>query len=397
MKILMITHFCDGENESSNNRFNYIYKSLKEAGYDVKLLTSNISHRDKTVRKKSLDSSYIYIQEPLYKKNISLKRFYSHFIFGKNIRKFLNQNDKPDLIYCAIPSLDAGYVAAKFSKKNDIPFVIDIQDLWPEAFEMVFNIPILSKIIFYPMKRKADYIYSVANKIIAVSDTYKNRGLEVNKKDKEGLTVFLGTDLLNLDKQLKKQQITYKKKTNELWVGYLGTLGSSYDIDTSLKAMNHVQKNYPNCKFILLGDGPKRIQFEKLANQLGVNVEFLGRKEYIEAMKILSQCDITLNPIVKNSKASIINKVGDYAALGLPVINSLQNEEYQGLLEEYNAGINIPCENYKAMADSIVFLIKNKKSRIDMGKANRRLAQDLFDRNCTYKKILQLIEEFNKI
>lgn len=60
--------------------------------------------------------------------------------------------------------------------------MIDIQDIWPEAFKMVFNVPIISDLIFYPMKKMADYIYSRADSIVAVSDTYADRASTVNKE-----------------------------------------------------------------------------------------------------------------------------------------------------------------------------------------------------------------------
>lgn len=90
-------------------------------------------------------------------------------------------------------------MCANYCKKNNIKFIIDVQDLWPEAFRMVFNIPIISSILFYPMKKKADYIYSIADKIVAVSETYCNRALKANKKVDKGITAFLGTDLKYFD------------------------------------------------------------------------------------------------------------------------------------------------------------------------------------------------------
>ena len=38
-----------------------------------------------------------------------------------------------DLIYCEVPPNDVALAAAKYAKKKGIPFVSDINDLWPEA------------------------------------------------------------------------------------------------------------------------------------------------------------------------------------------------------------------------------------------------------------------------
>lgn len=62
-------------------------------------------------------------------------------------------------------------------KINNVRFIIDIQDLWPEAFKMVFKLPIVSDIVFAPFNFLANGIYKRADEIIAVSDTYVNRAL----------------------------------------------------------------------------------------------------------------------------------------------------------------------------------------------------------------------------
>lgn len=393
MDIVIIAEFCSNFNENNNGRFKELCDLLTKEN-KIEIITSSFSHIDKKQKKDekyNLSYKITNIYEPGYKKNICLKRLYSHMIWGNNVYKYLLKREKPNIIYCAIPSLTAAEKVAEYSKKNNIKFIVDIQDLWPEAFQMVFNISILKDILFYPMKRKADKIYRSADKIVAVSNTYRDRGLKVNNKDNKGLTVFLGTDLNFLYDSLSEQDITYTKRDNEIWLGYLGTIGSSYDIKTALMSTKKVQEKYNNVKLILLGDGPLLEKYKNIAINEKVNAVFLGRKKYIEAMKIMEQCDIALNPLVRGAAQSIINKVGDYAALGLPVINSLQNKEYKDLLNEYKAGINIECENIEAMSKSIIDLIENNDLRVQMGLNNKKLANDKFDRSKTYEEIINLI------
>ena len=79
--------------------------------------------------------------------------------------------------------------------------------------------------IFYPMKKQADYIYSKADEIIAVSETYCNRALKVNKKTKKGLSVFLGTDLEYFDKCKENNKTEFNDDI--IRIAYIGTLGHS--------------------------------------------------------------------------------------------------------------------------------------------------------------------------
>lgn len=398
MNILIITNFCQTPNEKGNNRFNYIAKILSEAGHNVEFITSTFSHRRKQQRVREeeglekLNYKFTMIYEPGYKKNVTLSRFYSHWIFAKNLKKYLNKLDKkPDVIYCAIPTPDAGKIACKYAKKHGVPFIIDIQDLWPEAFQMVFKIPVIKNIVFYPFKRKANYIYSHADAIVAVSQTYVDRALKVNKKNVESLSVFLGTDLEYFDSLKDKDYIKNNSKTQ---IVYAGTLGHSYDITTTIDAIKILHdKGIKDIELLVIGDGPLKEKFENHAKEKEINAIFTGRLPYEETINKMCKCDIAINAISKGAAQSIINKVGDYAAAGLPVINTQECEEYRNLVENYKIGLNCENNNSEDMAEKIYELYKNKNERERMGANNRKLAEEKFDRKRTYKEILNLIEK----
>jgi glycosyltransferase involved in cell wall biosynthesis len=106
-----------------------------------------------------------------------------------------------------------------------------------------------------------------------------------------------------------------------------------------------------------------------------------------------------VNPIVKKSAGSIINKVGDYAAAGLAVINTQESLEYRNLLEKYNCGINCENGNCEDVAKAIEWMIDHPLERIAMGKQARKMAEDLFDRDKSYQNIQDYVrgiyENFN--
>lgn len=395
--ILIIANYISTKYEKGNSRFTYLADMLieKENQYNIEIITSNFEHITKQHRNVegniSLYNNYklTMINEPGYKKNISVKRIYSHFILGKNLNKYLKNRKKPDVIYCAVPSLDLAYEAAKYAKRNNIKFIVDIQDLWPEAFKMVLNIPVISNLIFKPMESKANYIYKNADEIVAVSETYVNRGLEVNKKGAKGISAFLGTELDYFDKLKEKHRL--KKSEDEIWLTYIGTLGHSYNLCLVIDALKIAKdKGIDNIKFMVIGDGPLRHKFEDYANSLGIKCSFTGRLEYGEMVGYLSNSDIAVNPIVKGA-ASIINKVGDYAAAGLPVLNTQECEEYRNLIKKYNCGINCKNDDAKDLSEKILYLYNNRNIRKEMGRNNRILAEEKFDRKKSYSKILEKI------
>ena len=396
MDIVIISQYLRNiENfEDNNSRFVYLAKMLAENN-NVEIITSDFNHSAKKHFGNAGELQGVKItalHEPGYPKNICLKRFYSHKRLAKNIGAYLGNRAVPDVIYCAIPSLDVALEAAKYAKKKNVTFALDIQDLWPEAFKMVFNIPVISDMIFYPMERKADRIYGEADILVSVSDTYLSRALSVNKKCRASASVFLGTELSCFD--TFRQNYRCEKTEDAFYIGYVGTLSHSYNISAVIDAIAILNdRGEDKYKFIVMGDGGLRQQFEDRAKEKGINAEFTGKLNYPEMVGLLCICDICVNPIKSGSAGSVINKVGDYAASGLPVINTQESYEYRELLEKYDAGINCDNNDIEGIADAIEKLCRDKALRDRMGAGNRAFAEERFDRKITYKKICELITE----
>ena len=393
--IVIIANFCRDFSLNDNGRFMYLCKELSVQNH-VEIITSDFSHSKKTKKpplKHNWPFKITFLHEPGYSKNISLSRFKSHYNWGREVYKYLQGRTKPDVIYCAIPSLTAAYLSSKYCEAKNVRFVIDIQDLWPEAFKMTFNVPVLSSICFFPFKMIADVIYKRADDIFAVSSTYVDRALRVNRKCKNAETVFLGTDLSKFDRGAG-EKLPFSKKNDDIWIGYCGSLSKSYDIKCVIDALEILSEKYQETPvFIVMGDGGKKVEFEEYAKEKGVRVHFLGRLDYPVMCDVLKLCDIVVNPITKGSAASIINKHGDYAASGKPVINTQESMEYRNLIETYHMGYNCMNGNAYDVAEKLNLLITDSALRHLMGKNARVCAEEKFDRSITYQSIINAIEK----
>lgn len=394
--IVLVVNYWNFETENYISRYT-TFADLLSRYYNLEVITSTFCHMTKSQR---IDGridfkSYPYkiklLQEPGYRKNISLKRIFSYMQFGKHVLQYLKNRPKPDAIIVSVPTPSAAKKVTAYANKNHIPVIIDIQDLWPEAFRMALDIPVISNIIFKPMERQAEQIYKNADKIMAVSDTYVKRGLKNNRKDNKGLSIYLGADSRHISEKTKDIQV--EKPVNEFWIGYVGSLGHSYDIETILRALKLIKDTgIENIVFQVMGTGVLEEKFQKAAVKLGVRCCFKGLTEYGLMMKTLMMCDIAVNPIVKKSAATIINKVADYAAAGVPVINTQGSEEYRLLLEEYGAGINVKGEDDLEVSLAILELYYNKDRLLAMKQNSLRLFEEKFDRQKSYSRLVSLLE-----
>ena len=165
----------------------------------------------------------------------------------------------------------------------------------------------------------------------------------------------------------------------EVWIGYAGTLGTSYDLPIVFDAMRKVCN--PKLRFIVMGDGPLMDDFKEKATDL--NVTFMGRLDYSQMCGVLVSCDIVANPIVGSSVASIINKHADYAASGKPVLNTQKSEEYRRLIDHYYMGFN--CNDSDTLTESLKLLINEPDVRQQYGTNARNAAEERFDRRNSYR------------
>ena len=398
-KIAVITMGVRLNDEKGYTRFRSVCEFLADAGYEVDLITTTFQHWEKAqrdldkIKKEDYKFGIKFIYEPGYKKNIDLRRVRSHKIAAKNLTKLLEKVGDYDLLYAEIPPNDVALAAAEYAKKKGIPFVADVNDLWPEAMRMVVDIPVVSDIVFYPLLRDAEKVYSLVSGVIGTSDEYRDRPFKKKNRPIPRETVYVGNELAVFDEGAKDQEKNIEKPGNDFWVSYAGTIGTSYDIRTMVLAGEELKRRgRSNIKIKILGDGPLKPELEQLAKEIQAdNVEFLGYTPYELMAAYLKESDILVNSFVKKAPQSIVTKIGDYLAAGKAMINTCMSPEFRKKVKNDGFGINIMPENAEILADAIEKLYDHDKVRLEMGQKARKIAEEEFDRPKSYRKIEGLI------
>lgn len=402
-KIAIITAAVSLPNEKGYTRFRFLSDLLAKNGFEVDLITSTFQHWDKkqrnleAVSRLKEDYNIITVYEPGYKKNIDIRRIISHSILSRNILKYLKTSPKYDLIYCVIPPNNLARTVAEFASENNIPIIIDVEDLWPEAMRMVVDIPIISDILFWKFSYDAKKTYRLADAIVGTSDEYRDVPLKYVKSNIPRITIYVGNELCEFDEGVKQYGNDIKKNTEEFWISYAGTIGTSYDIKTLIEAAGIIKsRGINNIKFMLMGDGPLKNEMVELASKIDCNVQFLGYLPYPKMAAYLYKSDVVVNSFVRKAPQSIVTKIGDYLASGKPMINTCVSKEFWEKVEKDGFGINVQPENAVLLADAIEKLYYDKESRERMGQKARYIAEKEFDRSKSYLKIIDLINNMIK-
>jgi len=403
-KIAVITMGVRLDGEKGYTRFRYLCDFLTEAGYQVDLITTTFQHWEKSqrdmekIKKEDYQFGIKFIYEPGYKKNVDLKRIRSHKIAAKNLTALLEKEGDYDLLYAEIPPNDVALAAAEYAKRRGIPFGADVNDLWPEAMRMVLDIPVVSSILFHPLQRDAEKVYSLVSGVIGTSDEYRDRPFQNQKREVPKATVYVGNEISEFDKGAEENDSLVTKAEREFWVSYAGTIGTSYDIRTMVLAAKELAgRGRQDIRIKILGGGPMKEELEALARERQIyNVEFVGYAPYDKMAAYLKKSDILVNSFVRKAPQSIVTKIGDYLAAGRAMINTCMSPEFRRKVEADGFGVNIEPEDVKILADAIEDLYENEEKRLEMGKKARKIAEEQFDRPKSYRKIVELIRELTE-
>lgn len=330
-KALLIS--CFGWYET---RLQPIRDILIQCGYDVTVLLADFNHHKKeTITKKRKEC--MYIQVPFYKTNISVKRIYSHFIFGYKVKSII-YDIMPNLIYLLVPPNNVARHCTKYKLKNpQTKLIIDIIDLWPESFPLgwiKYTYP--SKI----WKRWRDNCIEVSDFIFTECFYYQ---------DKLGLTCRNNVDTLYLfknrsqtERKLLLEVLSNKTISDDtIKFAYVGSMNHIIDIELITKTINSFIKRGYITELHAIGDGESKTLFEKAVEKTGCKAYFYGRIfDEMEKIKILAPCDFAFNMMKTTSEVGLTIKSIDYLSMGLPLLNNIKGDTWN-FVKKNHIGVNV--------------------------------------------------------
>ncbi|MBE0649555.1 MAG: glycosyltransferase family 4 protein [Bacteroidales bacterium] len=385
-KIIIISLFF--YEVSDNIRISTVYNLLKERNAEVELITTDFNHRTKKKHDTGLHPKDItFLKVPGYKKNLSIGRLFSHFVFALRLSSYLrNLTSKPSKIYCIVPTVSSGWVCSRYCRKKNIPFAADVIDLWPESLIVLSRKKKLLQFLTFPMKWMAQKVYKAADLLYAGSADYAKYAGGFNKKT-IAMPVYLGTDVSRFRSLVSSAKAEIHKPEGQKWICFGGMLGNSYDIDIILSGFEKlVRKESPDVKLIFIGDGQERNRIMSFKEQKGLDIEITGFLPYADYLKYLNHADIAINSFKEGTRVAYSYKFNDYVTAGIPIVNNVKGEMAE-LVEQYNLGRNFR-HNADSLADKLYEMLSSPDLLSEMKKNATFVATSVLDKKVVYKEML---------
>ena len=162
-----------------------------------------------------------------------------------------------------------------------------------------------------------------------------------------------------------------------------------------LDAIPQVLKHHPDAVFALAGEGPRKVEMEAKAHELGIEhaLRFLGNRADIP--ELLAAADVFVMPSLwEGLPMALLEAMG----MGLPVVVT-EVEGVEDMIESSKNGLMVPVKDVDGIAASIVRLLDDPEERKRLGQAARELLESEYtvDRMCAdYERLfLEIYAEHN--
>jgi colanic acid biosynthesis glycosyl transferase WcaI len=306
------------------------------------------------------------------------------------------------------PPLPLGLAAWGLKRLRGIPFVLNVQDLFPQS---IIDLGLLKNRwlirLFEGMER---FVYARADAITVHSEGNRQhvaRKMERGEGEKgEGEKVKVIPNWVDTDFIRPGERMNGFREEQGLGdafvVSFAGVLGYSQDLDVVLEAARILNGGRwkmedgswkaeggdwqsairnPNSEilFLIVGDGVEKARLEAKARQMEpCNVRFLPMQPREKYPAVLHASDIGLVTLHAEVRTPVVpSKILSIMAAGRPVVAAM-NLDGDGprLIAEARCGLCVPPEDPEALAQAVLKLYHDPSLRQELGRNGRRYAEE---------------------
>jgi glycosyltransferase involved in cell wall biosynthesis len=248
-----------------------------------------------------------------------------------------------------------------------VPYVYDVQDLWPEALIGTGHLRPESR-LFNWIERACGWVYSRSALVTVLSQGYRQILIAKGVPAEKVVCVYNWCDESRMQ-VVDGQPVNWGSVPGSFRVLYAGNLGSAQALSHVIDAASLLQKSGDqHIQIVLLGGGVQRDELCIKAQGL-TNVTFLPPVPVDEVGAYLQAADVLLVHLADAPvfDITIPQKTQAYLQAGKPILMAVRGEAAD-LVASAGAGIVVPPENAVALAAAVSLLAQKSPAQlVEMG------------------------------
>lgn len=253
-------------------------------------------------------------------------RLYESWSFGYHVCNYLASSvTKAEAIYVNAWPLFAPAQITRHAKRNGIPLVLQIMDVYPES--LLAKLPnAIQHFAFSPLLKLDAWIALQAHSVVVISENMKRTYVDSRRiLEKRVTTIPTWQDdtLFEIAPDKATACRRYGIPNNKFTFLYLGNIGPVAGVDFIIRAFH--KASLDDAQLVIVGDGSSKPDCIDLARQLGTNdVHFVSDHEAANVPLLQSMADVCLLPMKRGTgMSSIPSKLPAYMFSAKPVLATL--------------------------------------------------------------------------
>ncbi len=253
-----------------------------------------------------------------------------------------------------------GVCARKMAKRQKIPLLFWVLDLWPESLVSAGGIS--NSFIIKQQIKMVQKVYNQCDKILVSSKGFKKSICE--KGDYKDKIVYFPNWAEDIKEKcpsaFEVKSIKPFDEEGSFIILFAGNIGEAQNLDAVIEAAK-ILKEDKRVKFVFVGDGRKRTYLQNLSQkyELDESVFFPGRFP-IETMPIFMKAASVLLFSLKDElcfNLTVPAKVQFYMSQGKPIL-AMINGDGAELIRKANCGIAVNAGNFEELTNAISTMSK---------------------------------------
>lgn len=258
---------------------------------------------------------------------------------------------RPDVAYVYYPPSTIGLTASAFGALRRVPYVLDVQDLWPESLTALNRgSGIAVRAAVEVMTRLS---YRRAAKIVVLSPGFK-AALERRGVSHSKIAVVSNWADPRVEgdcEPLASNESPYA--ADYFHIAFAGNLGAAQGLEAVLRAAAILMRVAPRIRITLIGSGVDAARLKSLARNLALNnVEFVERVAPELIRPYLLGADVLLVSLRSDPVFSVTipSKTQTYMRYGKPIFMAVAGDAAD-LITRAKCGVACEPGNPQAIAD----------------------------------------------
>lgn len=280
---------------------------------------------------------------------------------------------RPDVVLAMSPPLTLGMAGAAIASARRIPFVFNVQDIFPDV---AVDLGVLTDPRIIAAARWAERsVYRHADAVTVLSEDLRANVAAKVAGDPSGrvrvIPNFVDTTRITPGDRMNAYRAGHGLGDRTV-VLYAGNVGHSQSLDLVLGAARSFAED-PSVVFVVNGEGSARAGLERDAEGLG-NVVFVDYQPVERLGEVLAAGDVHLVPLRAGlASASVPSKTYSILAAGRPFVASVDpGTEIDRVAAASGAGIGVPPDDQAAFTAAVRSLVVDAERRRRMGAQGRR-------------------------